>query len=423
MVVVSCVLLVWQLYARRSEALDLVRDRDFRSQAAPAPGVIDRGRSTVFLAPVTPAASRPIPRSERHDHRIDACSGTPMLSRRHVRGAARASPSLIVRGKVVLITGANSGVGFVTARELARQGACVLMLCRDPGRGALALAQVAKIATGAAPELLLADMSSQSAVRGVAEQVRQRIASLDGLINNAGGLIGHRELTAEGIEKTFATNHLGAFLLTNLLLDQLSAGDGGRIVNVASEAYPSKLDFDNLQGQRRYNFLGAYFRSKLANIIFTNDLAQRLQDTEVTVNAVSPGPSRTKFGDNLTGLARLFPRVAKSMFPGPERGARTLIHLASSPEVAGVSGRFFLRQRAISTKPVTHDPDVAVRLWRICAELVDLPPERRGAWRATRPIPHNGVSPDVLETLALAQPPDHTSGRGPVHHDQRQVHL
>ena len=289
-----------------------------------------------------------------------------------------------MHGKVILITGANSGVGFVTARELARQGARVLMLCRNSGRGAQAVAEVTKVATGAAPELLLADMSSQSAVRGAADEVRQRIANLDGLINNAGGPFGHRELTAEGIEKTFATNHLGAFLLTNLLLDRLTASEGGRIINVASEAYPSKLDFDNLQGQRRYNFLSAYFRSKLANIIFTNDLAVRLQNTGVTVNAASPGPSRTRFGDNLTGLAGLFPRIAKSLFPGPERGARTLVYLASSPEVAGVSGRFFLRQRAISTKPVTHDPDVAARLWRICAELVDLPQERRGAWQATR---------------------------------------
>jgi NAD(P)-dependent dehydrogenase (short-subunit alcohol dehydrogenase family) len=276
-------------------------------------------------------------------------------------------------GKIALITGANSGIGFVTAVELAKMGARVLMVCRDGERGAHARAAVAKAASGAAPELLLADISSQKSIRALADDVSQRFASIDVLINNAGGIFANRELTTDGIERTFATNHLGPFLLTNLLLDRVSAGTGGRIVNVASESYPSKLDFGNLQGERSYGFLNAYFRSKLENIIFSLDLAQRLQPSGVTVNCMSPGPTSTRFGDNMTGLAGLFPRLAKKLFPSPEKGARTLVYLASSPEIAGVSGRFFLRQRVRSTKPVTHDREVAAQLWRVSAELVGLP--------------------------------------------------
>jgi NAD(P)-dependent dehydrogenase (short-subunit alcohol dehydrogenase family) len=278
-----------------------------------------------------------------------------------------------MRGKTVLITGANSGIGFVTAVELAKMGARVLMVCRDTERGAHARAAVAQVATGAAPELLLADISSQQAIRVVADDVRQRCPKIDVLINNAGGIFAERGFTTNGIERTFATNHLGPFLLTNLLIDLVKAGTGGRIVNVASESYPSKLDFGNLQGEKSYGFLSAYFRSKLENIIFSLDLAQRLQGSGVTVNCMSPGPTSTRFGDNMTGLAGLFPRLAKKLFPGPEKGARTLIYLASSPDIEGISGRFFLRQRARRTKPVTSDAEVAARLWRVSSELVGLP--------------------------------------------------
>jgi NAD(P)-dependent dehydrogenase (short-subunit alcohol dehydrogenase family) len=285
-------------------------------------------------------------------------------------------------GKTVLITGANSGIGFVTAVELAKMGARVLMVCRDTERGAHARAAVAQVATGAAPELLLADISSQQAIRVVADDIRQRFPKIDVLINNAGGIFAERGFTANGIERTFATNHLGPFLLTNLLIDLIKAGTGGRIVNVASESYPSELDFGNLQGEKGYSSLSAYFRSKLENIIFSLDLAQRLQNSGVTVNCMSPGPTSTRFGDNMTGLAGLFPRLAKKLFPGPEKGARTLIYLASSPDVEGISGRFFLRQRARRTKPVTSDAEVAARLWRVSSLLVGLPVARQPAGQA-----------------------------------------
>jgi NAD(P)-dependent dehydrogenase (short-subunit alcohol dehydrogenase family) len=278
-----------------------------------------------------------------------------------------------MHGKTVLITGANSGIGFVTARELTRMGARVLMVCRNTERGAHARAAVAEVATGAAPELLLADMSSQQAIRALANEVRQRFPKIDVLINNAAGIFAERSLTVDGLERTFATNHLGPFLLTNLVLDLVRAGPGGRIVNVAAESFLSKLDFDNLEGEKSYGFLSAYFRSKLENIIFSLDLARRLPDSGVTVNCMSPGPTRTRFGDDMTGFAGLFPRLLKMLFPSAATGARTVIYLASSPEVDGISGRFFLRQQARRTKPVASDAAVAARLWRVSAELVGLP--------------------------------------------------
>ena len=278
-----------------------------------------------------------------------------------------------MHGRTVLITGANSGIGFVTAMELAKKGARILMVCRDATRGTQARAAVAEAASGEAPELLLADMSSQQAIRALADDLRRRFSKIDVLINNAGGMFAERAFTVDGIERTFATNHLGPYLLTNLALDLVRAGSAGRIINVAAEVYPSRLDFDNLQGERSYGFLSAYFRSKLENIIFSLDLARRLKDTGVTVNCMSPGPARTRFGDNMTGLAGLLPRLAKRLMPSPAKGARTLIYLASAPDGDSISGRFFLHQRAPPTKPVTSDPQVAARLWRVSAELVGLP--------------------------------------------------
>jgi NAD(P)-dependent dehydrogenase (short-subunit alcohol dehydrogenase family) len=283
-----------------------------------------------------------------------------------------------MHGKTVLITGANSGIGFVTACELAKMGARVLMVCRDSERGANAWTEVAQVATEATPALLLADMSSQKAIRALADDVRRRFPKIDVLINNAGGIFAERGFTVDGIERTFATNHLGPFLLTNLVIDLVTAGTG-RIINVASESYSSRLNFDNLDGEKSYGFLNAYFRSKLENIIFSFDLARRLEGSGVTVNCMSPGPTRTRFGDNMTGLAGLFPRLVKKLFPSPEKGARTLIYLTSSPEVDGISGRFFLRQRALPTKPVTLDAEIAARLWRISAELVGLPVDTQPA--------------------------------------------
>lgn len=277
-----------------------------------------------------------------------------------------------MNGKTVLITGANSGLGYETARQLAARGAEVVMVARDPERGRLARANVAEAATGKPPTLLIADLSSQSSVRALANEVSAEFSHIDVLINNAGAVFSRRELTVDGIEQTFALNHLAPFLLTQLLFHLVQAAQGGRIVNVSSEIHSGSLDFDNLQGEKHYNFLQAHYQSKLENILFTYELARRAKDGRVSVNSLSPGPIKTHFGDNLQGLSRLFPLFMKNipfLFAAPEIGARTSVYLASSPDVAGVSGRFFMRSRDIPSKPISYDRNVARRLWDISEEL------------------------------------------------------
>ncbi len=279
-----------------------------------------------------------------------------------------------MNGKIVLITGANSGIGFETARQLAERGAEVIMVCRDLERGRSAMIRIAQVATAQAPTLLIADLSSQDSIRALADEVRSRFSRIDVLINNAGAIFARRELSVDGIEKTFAINHLAPFLLTQILFDLVRVAPAGRVITVASEIHSGSLDFDNLQGEKHYNFLGAYNQSKLENILFTYELARRAKNTGVTVNSLSPGPTATRFGDNLHGLPGLFPFVMKRipfLFVDPEKGARTSVYLASSPEVAGLSGRFFLKSRETRTKPITYNVDVARRLWETSEELIN----------------------------------------------------
>lgn len=302
-------------------------------------------------------------------------------------------------GKIVLVTGANSGIGFETAHALAQQGADVVMVCRNPFRGAVAQRAVAQAALGPDPTLVIADLQSQASIRKLAAEVRSRFPRLDVLVNNAGAVFTKRELSVDGIEKTLAVNHLAPFLLTHLLLDRLRASPAGRIVTVSSDVYSSRLAFDNLQSEKGHNFFSAYSRTKLANILFTYELARRLKGTSITANCLSPGPSKTHFGDNLQGLAALFPLVMKRipfLFATPEVGARTSIHLASSPDVAGVTGKFFMKCREVVTKPVTHDRDLAMRLWKVseklCGTSLDTPSslmtEESAGWEGSRQAIH-----------------------------------
>ena len=214
-------------------------------------------------------------------------------------------------------------------------------------------------------------MLSQREIRSLAEAIKNTYSQIDVLVNNAGAVFARRELTAEGIEKTFAVNHLAPFLLTNLLLDRVRAAPAGRIVTVTSGTYSSALDFDNLQSEKGHQFLGAYFRSKLENILFTFELSRRLAGTPVTANCLFPGPTRTRFGNNLDGLAALFGLFMQNfpLLASPEKGAETSIYLASSLEVAGVTGRFYVRCREVRTKPVTHDVGIARRLWSVSEAL------------------------------------------------------
>ena len=279
-----------------------------------------------------------------------------------------------LHNKTVVVTGANSGVGFVTAKQLAEAGAEIVMVCRDPGRGETARARIAESATGPPLQLFIADLSSQDEIHDVARDIHLANDRIDVLLNNAGSVFNKGERSIDGIEKTFATNHLAPFLLTNLLQDQLLAAPAARVVTVASEIYSRKLDFANLQGERSYNFFRAYQQSKLCNVLFAYELARRLEDSNVTSNVVSPGPSKTGFGATMTGPARTFTRVMKATprFGTPEKGARTLVYATTDPELDGVSGHFYYKEKELATTPVTHDTDIAARLWHISAQMCGL---------------------------------------------------
>lgn len=279
--------------------------------------------------------------------------------------------------QTVVVTGASSGVGLVTARVLAERGAAVVMVSRDPTRGAAARSIVAAAAAGPAPVLILADLSSQRAVRRLAADLCDRYERVDVLINNAAAFFRRRELTIDGIESNLATNHLAPFLLTNLLVDRIRVAPAARVVNVASESHSSSIDFDDLQSERNYHFFKTYVLSKLCNLLFTNELARRLRDTNVTVNAASPGPTLTSFGrgqGGMLGMLRVVMRVFAflGIASTPERGARTIIRVATAPELAGVTGKFFARNGERETKPITHDAAAAARLWTVSEQLCGL---------------------------------------------------
>ena len=279
-----------------------------------------------------------------------------------------------MHNKTVVVTGANSGVGFLTAKQLAQARAEIVMVCRDPGRGERARAQIAESATGPPPQLFIADLFSQDEIHDLARDIHFAHDRIDVLLNNAGSVFNKGERSIDGIEKTFATNHLAPFLLTNLLLDLVKAAPAGRVVTVATEIYARKLDFANLQGERSYNFFKAYQQSKLCNVLFAYELARRLDDTNVTSNVVSPGPSKTGFGANMTGPAHTFTRIMKATprFGTPENGARTLVYATTAPELEGVTGRFYYKEKELATKPVTHDTEIAARLWQISCEMSGL---------------------------------------------------
>jgi NAD(P)-dependent dehydrogenase (short-subunit alcohol dehydrogenase family) len=224
------------------------------------------------------------------------------------------------------------------------------------------------------PDLVLADLESQAQIRRVSDEIKSRVDRLDVLINNAGSVFSKRELTEDGVERTFALNHLAPFLLTNLLLDVVKAAPQGRIVTVSSEIHAGKLDWDNLQSERSHQFLKAYKATKTENILFSSELARRLAGTSVTANAVSPGPSRTGFGNDLTGLWALFPKVMRAMpmFHSAEEGARGVVYVAVEPTLAGVTGQFFMAGKPRKSKPITHSLEAAERLWRLSEQLTRL---------------------------------------------------
>jgi NAD(P)-dependent dehydrogenase (short-subunit alcohol dehydrogenase family) len=280
-----------------------------------------------------------------------------------------------LKGKVCLVTGATAGIGEVTARALAEMGATVVGVGRDPAKSAATAERLRRATGNRAVEFLLADLSSQAQVRQLAETFKQKYARLDVLVNNAGALFMRRAESVDGIEMTLALNHLAYFLLTNLLRDRLTAAAPARIVNVSSGAHQmGGMNFDDLEGKRRYDGWRAYGQSKLANVLFTYELARRLEGTGVTANVLHPGFVATNFGHNNGSWFSTAIGVAQKTAKTPEQGAQTTIYLASSPEAAGVTGKYFVDSRAVSSAPESHDVVAAKRLWEISERLTGAAP-------------------------------------------------
>ena len=277
--------------------------------------------------------------------------------------------------KTVLVTGGTGGIGRATAIRLAAMGARVGITGRELGRTQRAAAEVASGAGGGSVDAFAADLSSQAEVRRLAAEVLEAYPRLDVLINNAGGFWSHRHVTADRLEHTFALNHLGPFLLTNLLLDRLIASAPARIVTVSSGAQSmGRIDFDDLMGQRKYSGQTAYNQSKLANVMFTYELARRLSGTGVTATALHPGMTNTAF--SAEDPSRVFAPLVMIMRPfmkKPERGADTPVYLASAPEAEGLTGQYFANREPKGSNKASYDTAAAARLWRVSADLVGLP--------------------------------------------------
>ncbi len=276
-------------------------------------------------------------------------------------------------GKTVLITGGTGGIGKATAIGLAGLGARVGITGRDLTRTRAAAADVIHESGNPAVDVFAADMSSQAEVRRLAATVLDTYPRLDVLVNNVGGFWAHRHVTADGLEHTFALNHLAPFLLTGLLLDRLEASAPARIVTVASNAQAmGRINFDDLQGEKDYSGPRAYNQSKLANVMFTYELARRLHGTGVTANALHPGVVRTGFGAE--DPSTLTKAVMPLMFflKTPAQGAATSIHLASSADVEGITGRYFAGSKPKTSTKSSYDTAAANRLWQVSADLVGL---------------------------------------------------
>lgn len=275
-----------------------------------------------------------------------------------------------MRGKVCIVTGANAGIGKATAAGLAQRGATVVMVCRSRERGEAARAEIVRETGSEAVALMLADLASQTSIRRFAEEFHQRYDRLDVLINNAAVIPRERTLTEDGIELQFAVNHLGYFLLTHLLLDVLKRSAPARIVNVSSQAHRvASLDFEDLQSENAYHPRRVYSRTKLANVLFTYELARRLGGSGVTANCLHPGVIATPVLDNYLGMPRFLGFLTNLIGRSPEKGARTSLHVATSPELEGVTGRYFVNSKAVKSSKASYDEQVAKRLWEVSAEM------------------------------------------------------
>ena len=278
-----------------------------------------------------------------------------------------------MKGKIVLITGATSGIGKETALGLAKIGATVVLV----GRSREKLDRVASIivsATGNSTiDTMVCDLTSMENVRKLASDFKHKYQRLDVLINNAGEIVSERRITVDGFEYTLALDHLSHFLLTMLLVNLIEASAPARIINVSSSAHLfGRIDFEDLMGEKKYNPMKAYSQAKLANLLFTHELATRLAGTGVTANAVHPGAVRTNFGKGMKGRWRIFLWLGSPFLIDAEEGAETSIFVASSPEVAGITGRYFVKKKEKISSKRSHDQTAAKRLWEVSSKLTGI---------------------------------------------------
>jgi NAD(P)-dependent dehydrogenase (short-subunit alcohol dehydrogenase family) len=275
-----------------------------------------------------------------------------------------------MKGKTVVITGGTSGIGEVAALELAQMGARIVLVGRDKPRAQTTLARLRERGPGLAHTVHYADLTRLAEMKRVAAQIAGAEPRIDVLINNAGAMFAARRVTEDGLERTFALNHMAYFVVTAGLRERLTASAGARIVNTASDAHRgAMLDFDNLQSEKGFGAMQAYGRSKLCNILFTRELARRLHGTGVTANCLHPGFVATRFGDQSGGLISHMVRLTKYFAIPPTEGAKTVVYLAASPEADGVSGKYFYKCRATTPSPAAEDDHAASALWERSVEL------------------------------------------------------
>ena len=280
--------------------------------------------------------------------------------------------SEIMKGKICMITGANSGIGKATGIGLAKMGATIVMVCRNKDRGEKALEDIKKECNNGIVDLLVTDLSTQKAIHQLVKDFKERYQFLHVLINNAGINLSKRVLTENGIETTLAVNYLAQFLLSNLLLDILQASSPARIVNVASSVQAKTINFENLNGEKHYRQLNAYGQSKLAVILFTYEFARRIEGTGVTVNCLHPGYVKTNLIKNFRKFVKYFYPFIGLFMKTPKKGAKTSIYLASSPEVQNVSGKYFKNRKEAESVEASYDEELAKDLWEVSLTLTNL---------------------------------------------------
>ena len=275
-----------------------------------------------------------------------------------------------MNGKVCLVTGATDGIGKVSARVLAELGAKVIIVGRNPEKSAIVLAELRSISGNENIDLLMADLAVMQEVRDLAEQVISRYDRLDVLLNNAGGYFTKHKITSDGLEMTFALNHMSYFLLTNKLMELLKYSAPARIVNVSSDAhYGVNIEFENLNGEQEYKAWKAYQKSKLANVLFTYELLKKVPGN-ITVNCLHPGFVATNFGNNIGGFFGPVLKIAQRISAiDPEEGAKTSIFLCSAPEVKGVSGKYFYKCQSKTSSRESRNMDTGKRLWQISSDI------------------------------------------------------